>query len=409
MERNHQTGRGGILRDGRLVVIVLLALYIGGVAVSRDAGHDLFKTLAVPSLQPTFLDMHAVTHTWDCRARGDYGTTEDCPRLNYPRLMTYGNVIGLGEDDARWLAWLTGATLVAMFLALLGRIGLLEGLLAAGVLLSPPVMLGLERGNPDVWIIALIGGLAFLGPRWDRLLAGALVVLAWFKLYPAFSLIALLRSPHSRRALVLFAISCVAVIGYFLATFDDVRYVDSATYRSLGYSYGYLVIQDGFADGFGLWPSWLGISPLGSIPRPVAMLVAAAVLVFAVLRFAPSVASVERREDVANRAFWLGGAVFVACWFFGTNFDYRLSALLLVLPLMLRAMRRADAAGTWTRRALGAMLVALWLSNTSYFGFTPPQAFPIDELLLFAVMIYVGAVGVATAPPWIVDRLPLRR
>ena len=162
-------------------------------------------------------------------------------------------------------------------------------------------------------------------------------------------------------------------------------------------SYGELVVQLGVATGAGIAPA---IPAVGDLPHIVILVPAAAVLASGARALAPRAAAVSVCDDRTLNALWLGGAVFVGCWFLGSNFDYRLAALLLTLPALLAWARTSGRGGSLGRAACAIMVGALWTSTTRYLGLDLPSAFPVDEALTFALMVIVAAAMLASRPVW---------
>jgi LPXTG-motif cell wall-anchored protein len=115
----------------------------------------------VPDLNPPFIDLMSVTSGWDCVRRGvDVMASNPCDPgrrpANYPRMWLWFSHLGLGANENTLL----GVLLVIVFFftafVLVRRGSLLEGVAYSAALISPSVMLGVERGNPDLVVFALL-------------------------------------------------------------------------------------------------------------------------------------------------------------------------------------------------------------------------------------------------------------
>lgn len=385
--------------DGRLIVIAAVVLYFIGVWISRSVfTTDLWLLGGVPVMRPTFGDMRSVTEIWDCIDRGVpvYVAGPCLPQaFNYPRAITWGQSLGLGPSDAVWLSVFVDGLFLVVALTLLGRLRLLEGVVAAAVFCSPPVMLGLERANPDLLVFGLLGLAALAASRLWLLRAVLLFVAAMLKFYPAVAMIMLLRDRWPRAAWA-FGGTLAAFLAYFGATASDLDHLDSSVIRAVQPAYGYLTLQDGLTQGFGLFGPlpWVGDIPHWLILAVAAMLLGGAAVVVA--RWCGRPAQVSPRA--ATDGFWAGGAVFIVCWFLGSNFDYRLASLVLVLPLLFAWSRSGGRLAVAARITCGLIVLALYTSTTYYLGQYPTYLFPLDELLLLPVMGFVAGGLLLTAP-----------
>ncbi len=148
--------------DGRALAGAIVAVFfivLGSVDATTGSAH--WMKLGVDAYGTRFEDMRSVTSSWDCERRGiEAFPNNPCDPLgrpaNYPRILTRLGVLGLGEGDTVALGV---ATAVVFFLAALlvaGPLSRGEGVLYAAMLLSPAVLLGVERGNVDLLMFALV-------------------------------------------------------------------------------------------------------------------------------------------------------------------------------------------------------------------------------------------------------------
>lgn len=153
-----------------------------------------------PIMEQAFSDMGALLAAGEAVAAGVDPFVTPNPFDVYGRPHVYGpgwlasGAFGLGVADTAWVGWLT----VLMFLG--GAVCLFplsrprDLLLAAACLMSPPVLLGLNRANNDLLIFVVVLAAAWLAGRKEKVcgpVALVLVVLAaLLKFYPAVMLIA---------------------------------------------------------------------------------------------------------------------------------------------------------------------------------------------------------------------------
>ncbi|MGH7560641.1 MAG: hypothetical protein ACRENB_06460, partial [Gemmatimonadales bacterium] len=159
-----------LLRDGRTWLIGLtgagLAVLLAGIAREGwAAGWDLFR---VGAFRTGFSDLAVILAGFDCTRLGhDVQLENPCDPfgqrpMNYPRIWLALRASGLGLDDTVWLGTVLGALFVLAALAFLCRRRLSpgEGVLGALILLSPSVLLGVERANGDLLLFLLVLGAA---------------------------------------------------------------------------------------------------------------------------------------------------------------------------------------------------------------------------------------------------------
>jgi Glycosyltransferase family 87 len=336
----------------RLVIpAAVVGAYLAFVfAIGTPAG---WKDVGVPGKSLSFFDLRSITTGWVCTRRGiDVLPRNPCdPELrpaNYPRIWLWPSHLGLGVGATVPLGIAIAVAFLATAILLAPRDGHWWRTLAySAFLVTPGVMLGVERGNVDLLLFCLVALAVWLFARPARrwVSAGVVLVASILKLFPIFALPFLLRQPRRQAAIAI----TVVVIGfgaYVLATLDDIRTIVHAVPKSGRYSYGLDILGHPLSrhvpgDRY-LWDAVLAVVAL-----------VAATLIARRMR-SPSAPRFELDAFVA------GFSVFALTYVFFRNFDYRLAFLLLTLPLLLRRAgeRRIEAWAT-----LAAMLGALCLES----------------------------------------------
>lgn len=395
-------------RWGRPCLAAFLALYVGVAAAGRDTvGFDLLDEVGVARVLPTFLDMRAITSGWECDRLGvDVLAGNPCDPLgrpmNYPRVWTWPSGLGLDQDSAEVLGPVAGGAFLASAVVLAGPLTLGGAAVYAAVLGSPSVMLGVERGNTDLFMFALVV-LALLAMRHRRggvrhLAAPVLVLAGVLKVFPFLAGAALLRLPRGP------ALASVAGLGlsagaYALATRDDLDLIGRGTPQTVHLAYGADVMWDGLRVGEGLarpagWLDGEGAERLATAGAVALVAVACLLLVRWIGRDAPRRDGPVAQEGLALDALWAGAAIYVGTFALGHHIDYRLAFLVLVVPQTLAWARAPGRMGLLARAALVALVATLWLSADLV------RAFPIDEALNWALMAYLLVALALTVPAW---------
>ena len=234
-----------LLLSGRFIAASLVCVYFLAVAAG---GRTTWERLRVPVEDPSFLDLRSLTSAWECERRGiDVLPVNPCdPRgrpANYPSLWLLPAPLGLGDGATVPLGIGLAVLFFVSALAVAGPLTVRGGVLYGIALCSPAVMLGVERGNPDLFIFCLLTAALLALERGPalRVLGAALLVLATLlKFYPVFAWGVLVRRSVAITAALL------AVVGaYVLVTIDEVRTILDIVPKEVLYSYGAGVLADG--------------------------------------------------------------------------------------------------------------------------------------------------------------------
>jgi hypothetical protein len=399
---------------------VLAALLMGGyfLLIAALGGYTTWGRLGVPPVGSKnnlwFGDLRSVTSAWECARHGiavlPLNPCDPWQRpANYPRLWLFPSFLGLGEGSTFVLGMILSAVFLLAALAVVPPgAGFKVGAVYGAALCSPAAMLGVQRGNVDLAVFALIVLAVLVSRRrlLGLLVSDALVLLAAvLKLFPilavGFLLPRLQRLAWVGAAAVLsaFAIDVVATRGYIREIFRAVPQVNDTSFG---------------VRRFSEWAS----AALTDRPSLREWDIAVVIAVFAVLflvrrplraHLAGAVGDAAAARDLD--LFWAGACIYVGSYAVFRSFDYRLVFVLLTLPQLLRwvSARRWLAVAT-----VLALFGTLWLD-------TPWTGVPVVGCALAAwkhlstlppavaaqLVLFIGLVGglVATAP----TSLPFRR
>src|SRR5438105_857965 len=288
--------------DGRLLVLAVLACYFGALAI---VGAETFwRRAGVPHVSPSFTDMRSITSGWECTRKGLSVVPHDpCDRwhrpVNYPKLWLAPSFLGLGPSSTVYLGVAAGLAFLASVLRLAGRLRVVEGLVYAAALCSPAVMLGIERGNNDlvVFAVVVLALVVFRRGEVGRAIGHGLLLFAgMLKLYPAFSFGVLVRQRRS------WAVAGVVAAGaafgaYVLVTLSYIRAIERASPQ-----------LDGYSSGAGVRADLQHVGSLGASAREAVVIVTAAAIAAALLlraRLEP-----PGEPDLAGDAFCAGAGIY---------------------------------------------------------------------------------------------------
>lgn len=399
-------GRG---RDGRLILVLALLSYFGVVLIASlvGGGFDLWRLFGVPTVAPAFLDVSVITSAWECTRQGfDVLVENPCDPwdrpMNYPRAWLIPATLGLGQASTTFLGVAVSVAFFLSVLLVIGRVTTGEAIVTAAALLSPAVMFGVERGNNDLVIFAIVAlAVTTMRARSGLLRFGSyalFLLAAVLKLYPVFAWTVLLRQER-RHALVALAVTGVPMAAYLAATYDDLRLIGEATPRAISLSYGAAVIVDGVNERVSdVVPAldFLVRPDVQTLLQVVGIAVALGLALWLAGRL-PSPAPNESTQTMQRRldAFWVGATIYVGTFVLGNNWDYRLIFLLFTVPQLVAWIEARGPLAGVSAWALVAMIGALWLGSWLH---RLPFPLPLDEVLNWLLFVFFAAVLLRTSP-----------
>ena len=393
--------RRGNLGSGIVVGLGMVVAAVGILALGRMVGWDqTWRALGVTPLQPPFFDMHVINDYAACALRGaDVYEPHSCnvDSFNIPPTWLWLGLIGIDGSASPWLsAIFIAAAMIVLTLLLRGR-SWHHGVVALGAIISPSVMMGVERGNLDLLILAIVGSSALIyeEKRFGRK-CGAMALLGFgigLKLFPMFCV-----SLTARFSKQTFIFACV------LATL-------SLTYLDLNMAYVLLIrrnVPTTFVLSYGYKSIFLGVdylrneaglSPIGLADTWVPATSAALILICAA-----AVAAISFRNQrefcsvdvsMAGTAFLFGAGIYCGTYLLGTNFIYRLMFLLLCLPQLFDwqlARSPIGKAAHLPEFGLFAILVGVLWSNGHADGHSTFLLVPqlLDWLLFFYLIVVLA-------------------
>ena len=372
MSSSRQTyifGSGAVVLLGTTGAAIAL-LWLGGVV-----GWDpTWRALGVTPLRPPFFDMHVINDYAACASKGvDAYTPHACneDNFNIPPTWLWLGFFGVNGTDSSWIsAAVIVASVIVMVLLLQGR-SWPHGLIALGAIMSPSVMMGVERGNLDLLILALVGSVALIyeeGRTGRSCGAFALLSIAIsLKLIPMFCVA--LAARFNRLTIIFVCAMAAFSLIYLDLSIDYIHLIRRNVPTTFVLSYGYKTIflgVDHIRSEAGLSPLALADTWLPAL-LVTAVLICAAAVAINNFRHGREFCSVD--ISVAGTAFLFGAGVYCGTYMLGTNFIYRLMFLLLCLPQLQDWLIRrcnADKAGGIVELSLfGVVLGVLWLNGNA--------------------------------------------
>jgi Glycosyltransferase family 87 len=344
---------------GRIVAGTIVATYF--VVLLVRGGHRAWGHFGVWALSPKFLDTRSVTSAWECARKGAAVLpVNPCDPLrrpaNYPSIWLLPSHLGLGVGSTNALGWAIGVCFFIAALFVLPREASTSlGLVFGFALCSPAVMLGVERGNADLLVFAvLVVGLVAL----RRSIRGPLFIFfaAVLKLFPIFAATALLRLPRSQARYAVPAVG-IAFGAYVVATLGTVRQILHVVPQTPAYSYGVKIFGGWAANVSAAYQLHLSTTAWDVIVIGLAVALATALRrrVRRNMRIDDACTAGPRELD----CFVAGSAVYACTFALLENWDYRLAFLLLAIPQLFTWARSGRLLGMI---GLGLVMASLWLT-----------------------------------------------
>jgi hypothetical protein len=361
--------------SGTVVALGLVIAAIVLLALGRVVGWDAtWRAFGVTPLQPPFFDMHVINDYAACAWKGvDVYAPHACnvDNFNIPPIWLWLGFLGIDGTDSSWLSVVViAATMVVMVFLFRGR-AWYHGLIALGAMGSPSIMMGVERGNLDLLILALVGMAALIYAEkratrayWAIALIGIGVAL---KLFPMFCVS--LAARFSRQTFIFGFVTALISQIYLIFILKYVFLIGQNVPTTFILSYGYKTIFLG-VDHI---RNEAGLSPIGLADTWLPATTVAVVLMCAAIVAGNSFRS--RKEfcfidtSAAGTAFMFGAGIYCGTYLLGTNFIYRLMFLLLCVPQLLdwqvRGAEGGKAIGITEQGLLGIVLGVLWLNGNA--------------------------------------------
>lgn len=340
--------------------VLFIFLTVAGLLVFA-ASPDLKRKLGLNHFDLWFADSYAVLAAVDAHRAGiDAIKSNPLDVLHRPHSYTdwwYAlGPTGLTRDDN----FLVGAVWVLAFLAVtwltVRPITLRAALYCTLLVLSPPVLLAVNRANNDLVIFILLGLAAFvLHPRraWSWLPALALIALATgLKFYPVVGAAIFLLVRPARRVLASIGVAALVLAVVLLDVLPTIERGQFPLAPGL-YSLGAVQL---FRD--------LGYTGRGVQVCSILLLALAA---FALVRARLTTGLADDSRDFRPRAlFLLGATTLTACFLAGVSFGYRWIFALWLAPWLLENSRDLSIAAAHRRLATATCLLLLtivWLDG----------------------------------------------
>ena len=220
------------LRSNRWSILLLLTIAVYLYILSN---FSLWQSVGIPKLKAPFADMQAILSASDAYREG-YNPYIENPNDPLGRQHVYSRpwlwlgYTGLTRDHSKFAAVLLMSFFFLLSIKILRPENGNEFLLSAMLLLSPAVLLGVERGNNDLIIFILLGlAVFFLNSKsrpLDLIAYFLLFLTSILKFYPIASFLIFVRIIKDRKKFWMLAFFSIIFFGVYVAfTFSDFQYL----------------------------------------------------------------------------------------------------------------------------------------------------------------------------------------
>lgn len=362
-------------------IILLCEIFIQGDLASA------WRTFGVPALSPSFADTRTITHSIECTEMGyDPYITGRCDpwgrRYNYPPIWLELGKLSLGPATTN----IAGLFIASFFLFTLLLLNNLRrwpsSMIMVLALLSPPILLGIERGNTDLLIFSLICLLFYFFNQNSRrdfvgISAGA-VFLTVLKVYPV-AIVALLIQIR-RDVLIAIFVSLISVAALILLSGDQFAHF-------LANQFGQASISRSF--GSPVLPLRLTNMYHDAVLRVLSTTLAACTGLLALWfalrdkKFSAFLPTLNTNTAV-GRVAMACNFVYLFSFLLQTNFDYR---LVFLLPFVLLSLQQFESSLDHRKLWIPAFVVL-------YFWLVPLNSWIIDVVSLSVFLVVFAATGI---------------
>lgn len=328
--------------------------------------------ISVPGLMPPFADFLFILAGSDCAAMGINIVVEN-PCDPWGRAHNYGLLwleigrLGLTRDDITWLALTINAIFLSIAAIVISPSTLLQSVVTIFFLVSPAVMLGLERANADLLIFSLLA-LSFYMIYSSNLFLitfGCLIILfaGILKLYPVVILpVLIFYYSASRIKFALLMTTLFLFILYIFLNWHDVAHLIGVIPNITWY----------YSMGGELLFSRLGYELTDSTRNATYLMGFGAILAGIIWGCRLTVTQHDpvrhNGENDWTGMLYLSGAVLVVFSFVIKNsFDYRNIFFLFLLPLLFRLVFTPGIDGQRKKIASGIVVVYGFLFWAEFF------------------------------------------
>ena len=275
------------------------------------------------------------------------------------------------------------------------------------VILSPPVMLAIERGNADLFIFFLCFAFLYLIRKKNLILNFFSYILIFIssllKFYPIFLVFIFFKRNFWNKIFAIITFLTFSL--YIIINFSDILLIKEKTHETFFFSYGYNVLEEGLnnihykltsifhasknyilGDYQNFKNGVFNILYTNDFKNKSFIISRLFLLLIIILIFLKNVIYKDNNKILNDQDylfFILGGSIFCGTFILGANFDYRLIFLLFTFPYLIK-LKESKKKFFFIKYSSSVYLI------TFYLRFTPLTIFTsgLDEIITWVIFVF---------------------
>lgn len=402
-------------QDGRWIVVIILLLYFTALfylAAINDSFVQAWRKLGVFALPATFTDFREMLTALDCLRIGKEEVQCVGKTWILPFILQLMKYTGWGENQTVMFGIVSIILFSLALFFFIGKINSAEAIFYGLVFCSPPVMLGLERGNLDIRIFILLSLTIFIFvrfPLWKWLSYFFILVCAFWKLHPIFSLLVSLREKFK-----IFLVVNILAVSLFMVALFSINWnsgnIAEDLSKELWISTGSLIFVD-----------WL-TGMLRNVVRlnsNVMHLAARTILILIVLFCFLQLKNKKNILVVDTNyldSFRIGAGIFIGTFIFGYNFDYRLIFLIFTFPQILEWCKTENELRKISVLVLIGVIIYFQyylylgiigrtIGNQNFVNIFTAVTFTAKEMIIWSIFTFYIYTIMLTFPVWVKKKI----
>lgn len=401
--------------DGRWIIFLLLVIYGSVLFILTKQTGELYlawRKLGVFALSPTFFDWVYMEKGMDCIRKGfDIINDPSCIGLfgwNYPRIWNLLQYTFVSEQYTSISAFTLITVFGAIVFAFIRRINFTEGIGYGLILCSPPVMLAVERANPDLLIFILLAGVLYGLNRSGflrKFVYSIILFCGLLKYYPVSAFLLSLRE-KKKEILIMGLLSLIIFIPYLYFSLHEMQLSNQQFEKDIWVTTGSMIFVDWLT---GVLQNIVSLKP--EVMHLSVWLAIALIFLFSFLQI-KNQKNIPVPETKNMDSFRMGAGIFIGSFIFGYNFDYRLIFLIFTFPQMMEWCKTENPMRKISMIALSGLVFYFQyyflLGNASRI-FSDKKwddlliffTFPMKEMVIWGIFVYYVYAIMRTLPDWI--------
>jgi len=254
------------------------------------------------------------------------------PFFNYPIIWgTFSIFPFLTVKNTVYIGGIIAVSFISSVYLFIGKLKFFDAIIYSCFLLSPAVLLGIERGNCDLVIFLFVLLAMYVGQKKQLFFTILIFTASVLKIFPIAALIGIffLRSKDSfKKSVIIFGIAISLFVIYFLAYRQNFLIVSQTTPRPFaGQSYGLGSIPGFLSSKFPI---------IRSFAYPTFLCILMTCFYFFYKFYTKIFDRFSIVKEPIGLQFIIGNSIFLLTCFIGFNAEYRLVFLLLCVPQLLQ-------------------------------------------------------------------------